>query len=81
MLMRVALCVHGRDAPAVLQAYDLMSRGLFTHATPTMFNAGCPRQQVRWGYGWGLGLGVRVRVRVRVSSSWSAQGSRCGPWS
>ena len=47
MLMRVALCVHGRDAPAVLQAYDLMSRGLFTHATPTMFNAGCPRQQVR----------------------------------
>ena len=49
MLMRVALCVHGRDAPAVLQAYDLMSRGLFTHAMPTMFNAGCPRQQVRWG--------------------------------
>ena len=46
MLMRVALCVHGRDAPAVLQAYDLMSRGLFTHATPTMFNAGCPRQQL-----------------------------------
>lgn len=46
MLMRVALCVHGNDAPAVLQAYDLMSRGLFTHATPTMFNAGCPRQQL-----------------------------------
>ena len=46
LLMRVALCVHGRDEAAVLEAYDLMSRGLYTHATPTLFNAGRPRQQL-----------------------------------
>ena len=46
MLMRVALCVHGDDEAAVLHAYDLMSRGLYTHATPTLFNAGAPRQQL-----------------------------------
>lgn len=46
MLMRVALCVHATDLSAVLQAYDLMSRGLYTHATPTLFNAGSPRQQL-----------------------------------
>ena len=45
MLMRVALCVHGRDAEAVLRSYELMSRGVFTHATPTMFNAGSARRQ------------------------------------
>jgi len=46
MLMRVALCVHGRDEHAVLHAYELMSRGKYTHATPTMFNAGSCRQQL-----------------------------------
>ena len=46
MLMRVALCVHGRDVARVLEAYDLMSRGVYTHASPTMFAAGCPRQQL-----------------------------------
>ena len=46
MLMRVALCVHGADEAAVLKAYDLMSRGLYTHATPTLFNAGTCRQQL-----------------------------------
>ena len=56
MLMRVALCVHGRDVQAVLQSYDLMSRGLFTHATPTMFNAGCPRQQLA------SSLGLKCRL-------------------
>ena len=30
----------------VLHAYDLMSRGLYTHATPTLFNAGTPRPQL-----------------------------------
>eukprot|EP00966_Prymnesium_polylepis_P015255 352839-Prymnesium_polylepis.1 len=46
LLMRVALCVHGGDRAAVLEAYDLMSRGFYTHATPTMFNAGAKRQQL-----------------------------------
>lgn len=46
LLMRVALCVHGADTAAVLGAYDMMSRGLYTHATPTLFNAGAKRQQL-----------------------------------
>lgn len=46
LLMRVALAVHGRDLSAVLTSYDLMSRGFFTHATPTLFNAGCIRGQL-----------------------------------
>mmetsp|Transcript_11191 Transcript_11191/g.35426 ORF Transcript_11191/g.35426 Transcript_11191/m.35426 type:complete len:821 (-) Transcript_11191:43-2505(-) len=46
MLMRVALAVHGEDVEGVLAAYEYMSRGLYTHATPTLFNAGCPRGQL-----------------------------------
>jgi ribonucleoside-diphosphate reductase alpha chain len=46
MLMRVALCVHGRNEAAVLKAYELMAAGMYTHATPTLFNAGSPRPQL-----------------------------------
>lgn len=42
MWMRVALGIHGRDLAAALETYDLMSRKFFTHATPTLFNAGTP---------------------------------------
>ena len=40
MHMRVACGIHCGDLKSVLETYDLMSRGVFTHATPTMFNAG-----------------------------------------
>lgn len=40
MFMRVALGIHGDDVKEALQTYDLMSRKYFTHATPTLFNAG-----------------------------------------
>lgn len=40
MLMRVALGIHGADVDAALETYDLLSRRAFTHATPTLFNAG-----------------------------------------
>jgi len=40
MLMRVALGIHTGDLDAALETYAHMSRGVFTHATPTMFNAG-----------------------------------------
>lgn len=46
MLMRVCVGIHGEDIPAVLESYNLMSRKLFTHATPTLFNAGTPRDQL-----------------------------------
>lgn len=40
MLMRVSLGIHGWDWKDAIQTYDLMSRKLFIHATPTLFNAG-----------------------------------------
>ena len=38
--MRVTVGVHGEDIDSALETYDLMSRHVFTHASPTMFNAG-----------------------------------------
>ena len=46
MLMRVALGIHGDDYPRVKESYELMSQKFFTHATPTLFNAGTPRPQM-----------------------------------
>mgnify|MGYP001024998896 FL=1 len=46
MFMRVAIGIHGRDIPSVIETYDNMSQGLFIHATPTLFNAGTPRPQM-----------------------------------
>lgn len=46
MLMRVALGIHKRDIAAALVTYNLMSEGWFTHATPTLFNAGTPKPQM-----------------------------------
>jgi len=46
MLMRVALGIHGDDYPRVKETYQLMSQKFFTHATPTLFNAGTPKPQM-----------------------------------
>jgi ribonucleoside-diphosphate reductase alpha subunit len=46
MFMRVSIGIHGKDITSVLDTYDKMSRGLFIHATPTLFNAGTPRPQM-----------------------------------
>jgi ribonucleoside-diphosphate reductase alpha subunit len=46
MFMRVALGIHGDDAPRVKETYGLMSQKFFTHATPTLFNAGTPNPQM-----------------------------------
>jgi len=46
MFMRVAIGIHGDDISSVIETYDMMSRGLFIHATPTLFNAGTPRPQM-----------------------------------
>lgn len=40
MWMRVALGIHGSDLKDAIETYDMMSRKKFTHATPTLFNAG-----------------------------------------
>ena len=46
MWMRVAIGIHGSDLENVKNTYDLMSQKYFTHATPTLFNAGTPRPQL-----------------------------------
>lgn len=46
MLMRVALGIHGKDIDAAIDTYHMLSEGLFTHATPTLFNAGTNKPQM-----------------------------------
>ena len=46
MWMRVALGIHGKDFKDALETYDLLSQKFFTHASPTLFNAGTPRSQM-----------------------------------
>ena len=46
MLMRVAVGIHLGDLASVIETYDLMSKKFFTHATPTLFNAGTPKPQM-----------------------------------
>ena len=46
MLMRVSVGIHLNDLDSVIETYDLMSKKFFTHATPTLFNAGTPKPQM-----------------------------------
>ncbi|CAG8610344.1 669_t:CDS:10 [Funneliformis mosseae] len=46
MLMRVSVGIHGDDIKAAIETYNLMSEKYFTHASPTLFNAGTPRPQL-----------------------------------
>ena len=46
MWMRVSLGIHLNNIDAAIQTYHLMSQKYFTHATPTLFNAGTPRPQL-----------------------------------
>ena len=46
MWLRVAIGIHGDNLDLIRETYDLMSQKYFTHATPTLFNAGTPRPQL-----------------------------------
>jgi len=46
MYMRVAIGIHKNDIQAAIETYHLLSEGWFTHATPTLFNAGTPKPQM-----------------------------------
>jgi len=53
MWMRVALGIWSRgaetteaDMTQAFELYDMMSKKLYTHATPTLFNSGTPRPQL-----------------------------------
>ena len=46
MVMRVAVGIHKNDIESAIKTYNLMSERWFTHATPTLFNAGTPKPQM-----------------------------------
>ena len=46
MWLRVAIGIHGDNMDKIKETYDCMSLKYFTHATPTLFNAGTPHPQL-----------------------------------
>jgi len=46
MIMRASVGIHGENIDAAIETYHLMSEKWFTHATPTLFNAGTPKPQL-----------------------------------
>ena len=46
MWLRVAIGIHGDNFTRICETYELMSLKYFTHATPTLFNAGTPHPQL-----------------------------------
>jgi ribonucleoside-diphosphate reductase alpha subunit len=46
MWLRTAVAIHGNNMELVKETYELMSLKYFTHATPTLFNACSPKQQL-----------------------------------
>ncbi len=46
MLMRVAIGIHKNDLDSAIRTYNDLSEGWYTHATPTLFNAGSPKPQM-----------------------------------
>ncbi|XP_029704057.1 ribonucleoside-diphosphate reductase large subunit-like isoform X2 [Takifugu rubripes] len=46
MLMRVAVGIHQADIEAAIETYNLLSEKWFTHASPTLFNAGTRKPQL-----------------------------------
>lgn len=46
LFMRVAVGIHKHDVDSAIKTYNLMSERWFTHATPTLFNAGTPKPQM-----------------------------------
>ena len=46
MYMRVAVGIHKNNIDEAIKTYHLMSERWFTHATPTLFNAGTPKPQM-----------------------------------
>jgi ribonucleoside-diphosphate reductase alpha chain len=46
MYMRTAIQIWGENLPKVIETYNLLSEGFYTHATPTLFNSGTTRPQL-----------------------------------
>lgn len=54
MWMRVSIGIHGMNFEKIVETYNLMSQKYFTHATPTLFNAGTPHPQLSSCYLLGM---------------------------
>lgn len=54
MWLRVAIGIHGDNLPRIKETYELMSQKYFTHATPTLFNAGTKHPQLSSCYLLGM---------------------------
>ena len=52
MIMRVALSIHQNNLAKAFETYNLMSQHYFTHATPTLYNAGSNREQLHHVFYW-----------------------------
>lgn len=46
MIMRVAVGIHGKNIKKAIETYNYMSQKYFTHASPTLYNAGTPKPQM-----------------------------------
>jgi ribonucleoside-diphosphate reductase alpha subunit len=46
LFLRVAIGIHGDDLESIRETYNSMSLKLYTHATPTLFNAGTNHAQL-----------------------------------
>jgi len=46
LFMRVAVGIHKENITEAIKTYNMLSEGWFTHATPTLFNAGTPKPQM-----------------------------------
>jgi ribonucleoside-diphosphate reductase alpha chain len=55
LIMRLAIGIHGHDLDSAFETYEWVSRRYFTHATPTLFNAGTIRPQMSSCYLSGMG--------------------------
>ena len=54
MWLRVSICIHLGNLEKIKETYDLMSQKYFTHATPTLFNAGTRLEQLSSCYLLGM---------------------------
>jgi len=66
MWMRVALGIHPGNIEKVLETYHLLSEFYFIHATPTLFNAGTPNQQMSSCFEENMIIGTVNRGLVKI---------------
>ena len=77
MYMRIAIVLHKDDIPRVLETYELLSNGKYSHASPTMWNAGTIEHYFASCYLYQAeceSLDDTVRTLQDLSSMWEADG-------